>query len=44
MAPSYAGEMSVTGGATATYTTNGDDEAGKNLVSQNELDFQQVEN
>ena len=25
MAPSYAGEMSVTGGATATYTTNGDD-------------------
>ena len=25
MAPSYAGEMTVTGGATATYTTNGDD-------------------
>ena len=30
--PSYAGEMSVTGGATASYVTNGDDEAsGKNL-------------
>jgi len=40
MAPSYAGEMSVTGGATATYTTNGDDEAaGKNLGISNELDF-----
>jgi len=40
MAPSYAGEMSVTGGATATYTTNGDDHsAGKNLGISNELDF-----
>ena len=40
MAPSYAGEMSVTGGATATYTTNGDDaSAGKNLGISNELDF-----
>ena len=40
MAPSYAGEMTVTGGATATYTTNGDDaSAGKNLAVSNELDF-----
>ena len=40
MAPSYAGEMGVTGGATATYTTNGDDDAaGKNLGISNELDF-----
>ncbi len=40
MAPSYAGEMSVTGGATATYTTNGDNaSAGKNLGIANELDF-----
>ena len=40
MAPSYAGEMSVTGGATATYTTNGDDAStGKNLGISNELDF-----
>ncbi len=40
MAPSYAGEMTVTGGATATYTTNGDDaSAGKNLGISNELDF-----
>ena len=40
MAPSYAGEMTVTGGATATYTTNGDDDsAGKNLGISNELDF-----
>ena len=40
IAPSYAGEMTVTGGATATYTTNGDDEStGKNLGISNELDF-----
>ena len=40
MAPSYAGEMTVTGGATATYTTNGDDaSAGKNVGVSNELDF-----
>ena len=38
--PSYAGEMTVTGGATASYVTNGDDEsAGKNLGITNELDF-----
>ena len=40
MAPSYAGEMAVTGGATATYVTNGDDaSSGKNLGISNELDF-----
>jgi len=40
MAPSYAGEMSVTGGATVTYATNGDDSsAGKNIGISNELDF-----
>ena len=40
IAPSYAGEMSVTGGATATYVTNGDDaSSGKNLGISNELDF-----
>jgi len=40
MAPSYAGEMTVTGGATATYATNGADaSAGKNLGISNELDF-----
>ena len=40
MAPSYAGEMTVTGGATATYTTNGDDaSSGKNIGISNELDF-----
>ena len=40
MSPSFAGEMTVTGGATATYATNGDDEAaGKNLGISNELDF-----
>ena len=40
IAPSYAGEMTVTGGATATYTTNGADaSAGKNLGISNELDF-----
>ena len=39
MAPSYAGEMSVTV-ATATWTTNGDDaSAGKNIGISNELDF-----
>jgi hypothetical protein len=32
--------MTVTGGATATYTTNGDDaSAGKNIAVSNELDF-----
>lgn len=40
MAPSYAGEMTVTGGATATYSTNGADaSAGKNIGISNELDF-----
>jgi len=40
MAPSYAGEMTVTGGATATYATNGADaSAGKNIGISNELDF-----
>ena len=40
IAPSYAGELTVTGGATATYATNGDDaSAGKNLGISNELDF-----
>ena len=40
IAPSYAGEMSVTGGATATYTTQGDtSSAGKNIGISNELDF-----
>ena len=40
MAPSYAGELAVSGGATATYVTNGDDDsAGKNLGISNELDF-----
>jgi hypothetical protein len=40
MSPSFAGEMTVTGGATATYTTNGDDaSAGKNIGISNELDF-----
>ena len=39
-APSYAGEMTVTGGATATYTIGGDDAgSGKNLGISNELDF-----
>ena len=39
-APSYAGEMTVTGGATATYATNGADaSAGKNIGISNELDF-----
>ena len=40
MSPSFAGEMTVTGGATATYSTNGDDaSSGKNLGISNELDF-----
>ena len=40
IAPSYAGEMTVTGGATATYTIGGDDSgSGKNLGISNELDF-----
>ena len=40
MAPSYAGELAVSGGATATYTTNGDDaSAGKNIGISNEIDF-----
>ena len=37
---SFAGEMTVTGGATATYATNGADAAaGKNIGISNELDF-----
>ena len=40
MAPSYAGEMTVTGGATATYSIGGDDSgSGKTLGISNELDF-----
>jgi hypothetical protein len=40
MAPSFAGELTVTGGATATYATNGDiSSAGKNLGISNEIDF-----
>jgi hypothetical protein len=40
ISPSYAGELTVTGGATATYTTNGDSDAdGKNLGISNEIDF-----
>ena len=40
IAPSYAGELTVTGGATATYTTNGDDaSAGKNIGISNEVDL-----
>jgi hypothetical protein len=40
IAPSYAGELTVTGGATATYTTNGDDAAaGKNLGISNEVNL-----
>ena len=32
ISPSYAGEMSVTGSAKASYVTNGDDDsAGKNI-------------
>ena len=40
MAPSYAGEMAVTGGATATYSIGGDSSgSGKTLGISNELDF-----
>lgn len=40
VSPSFAGELSVTGGATATYSTNGDSGAeGKNLGISNEIDF-----
>jgi len=40
MAPSYAGEMAVTGGATATYSIGGDTQgSGKTLGISNELDF-----
>ena len=40
IAPSYAGEMSVTGGATATYSIGGDSAGtGKTIGISNELDF-----
>ncbi len=40
ISPSYAGEMTVTGGATATYTIGGDAAgSGKTLGISNELDF-----
>ena len=40
ISPSYAGEMSVTGGATATYSIGGDSSgSGKTLGISNELDF-----
>ena len=40
VAPSYAGELTVTGGATATYAIGGDSSgAGKSLGISNELDF-----
>jgi hypothetical protein len=40
MAPSYAGEMTVSGGATATYSIGGDDSgSGKTIGIANELDF-----
>jgi hypothetical protein len=40
ISPTFAGEMTVTGGATATYTTNGDDpSSGKTIGISNELDF-----
>jgi hypothetical protein len=40
IAPSYAGELTVTGGASATYTTNGDDSsAGKNIGISNEVNL-----
>ena len=40
ISPSYAGEMAVTGGATATYTIGGDSAgAGKGIGISNELDF-----
>ena len=39
MAPSYAGEMTVTGGATATYSIGGDTVVLETLGISNELDF-----
>jgi len=40
IAPSYAGELAVTGGATATYSIGGDEgSSGKNLGISNEIDF-----
>jgi hypothetical protein len=40
ISPSYAGEMTVPGGATATYLIGGDDAgSGKSLGISNELDF-----
>ena len=37
IAPSYAGELAVTGGATATYTINGAEQSsGKNIGISNE--------
>jgi len=40
IAPTYAGEMTVTGGATATYSIGGDDSgSGKTIGISNELDF-----
>jgi hypothetical protein len=40
IAPSYAGELAVTGGATATYSIGGDSSgSGKTLGISNELDF-----
>ena len=40
MAPSFAGELAVSGGATATYTIGGDSAgSGKNLGISNEIDF-----
>ena len=40
ISPSYSGEMTVTGGATATYSIGGDSSgAGKTVGISNELDF-----
>ncbi len=40
ISPSYSGEMTVTGGATATYSIGGDSSgSGKTLGISNELDF-----
>jgi len=40
ISPSFAGELSVTGGATATYVTNGDNaHDGKSLGVSNEIDL-----
>ncbi len=40
ISPSYAGEMTVTGGATATYSIGGDSSgSGKTVGISNELDF-----